>query len=367
MCPSSTRRRRGACRHRPAGVLVALAVAAVAVLAWRTATASRLPVAGLTNQGAERAVWVGPGIGPLAAVGDLEAAEVVFVGDSRVGHAVHLAAAADAGLERAAVLFGFGVRAEDALCALAALEGPRSVVVGVSPLGLVGHTNRAVAETLREHHPAFDAERPPHEVRGWAKAERGHLVARGFTLGEADQTLAWWREAHARARADLLRRARVFDTSGFDSRLAELVDRTRSLALNPLEPTEWHRGWWDPARPHASDGFYRAVLTPAGAPEREAAAVRLAAALRALADAGWRVATVRLPLEPGLRGVEDEAGLATLLAGVAERASLPYLDLGSEAGCSSDGQHLHWPAADRATRALVRWLRDDLGWDLARP
>ncbi len=340
---------------------VAVATAALALGAWSRAGAHLPPVGGLEDVSGERLLWIGPGIGPVGAGGDLERADLLVVGDSRVGHGVHLSIAAELGLGRVATIWGSGTELLGNLQALDRLA-PRRLVVALSPFGLVGHRDGAVPELSRERHPAFDPARPPRDVRAWAADIRAELTTAERPAETFEGALAWWVSSHRLARAALLRQRLGFDPQGLDLSLAHRADRARALRLGVLQPSQWEWGWAPPHDPRASDAAYRSALAPLGAAQRSAARAALEERFRELTSAGWELACVRLPIDPGLRALEDEAGIGAELSALVERLGVPYLDLGAWPDATTDGSHLHWRGADRATRALGRWLREDLGW-----
>jgi len=349
-------------RVRPgAATAVALAIAALVLGVWSHAGAHLPPVGGLEDVSGERLLWIGPGVGPVGAGGDLEQADVLVVGDSRVGHGVHLSIASELGVGRVASIWGSGTELLGNLDALRSLA-PRRLVVGLSPFGLVGHRDGAVPELSRERHPAFDPARPPRDVRAWAAGIRAELAAAGRAPETFEGALAWWVTSHRLARAALQRQRLGFDPQGFDQRLGHRVDRARALRFGVVQPSQWEWGWAPPHDTRRSDEAYRTALAPEGAPQRGAARAALAERLSELTAAGWEVAAVRLPIDPGLRALEDAAGVGTELAELVAHAGVPYLDLGAWSDATTDGSHLHWRGADKATRALCAWLRGDVGW-----
>lgn len=350
-------------RRRIKGLPTALAalVSAGVLAAWDRATQDTWPTAGLESVNGERLVWIGAGLGPVGACGDLESSDVIVVGDSRVGHAVHLSIASSLGLGRVATLWGGGAKTEHLLRALDELE-PRGLVVALSALGLIGWQNLSVSESLRERNPAFEPENPPRVVRAWARTERAHLQQRGISEPVAKAALAWWIEAHRAARAQHLGSERLVDTDTIDATLGHRVDRWRTLVTQPIEPVEWGQAWFALPTPRASDAVYRRYSAPEKAAERALEAERLVSRLVELRERGWRIACVRLPSDPGLREIEDASGTGALVSGIAEGLGLPLLDFGAWPDAAGDGSHLHWRAADRATRELARWLREELGW-----
>lgn len=341
--------------------MLAALVSACALAAWDRATRDTWPTAGLESVNGERLIWVGAGLGPVGACGDLVTSDVIVVGDSRVGHAVHLSIAGSLGLGHVATLWGGGAKTEHLLRALDELE-PRGLVIALSALGLIGWQNLSVSESLRERNPAFEPDNPPRVVRAWARTERAHLLQKGISEPVAKAALDWWIETHRAARAQHLRSERLVDTDGIDATLGHRVDRWRALVTQPIEPAEWGSAWFAPATPRASDASYRALTAPARAAERSDEAVRLGRRLAELRGRGWRIACVRLPSDPGLRAIEDSSGTGALVSGIAEGLELPLLDFGAWPDAAGDGSHLHWRAADRATRELARWLREELDW-----
>jgi len=346
---------------------LAALVASVALAVWDLALEGASPTSGVPSVEGERFTWIGPGVGPIGIDGDLQRSDVIAVGDSRLGYALHGSLAPSLDLGRFALIWGSGAKTIDALRPLGPIP-PRSLVVSLSPLGLVGHQDARFSRLLRERHPAFDPLAPPRVVRAWSLREVQNLVAEGVPEPAARGAVEWWVDHHRMARDAHTRAARLVDTEGIDRRLAHHLDRWRVLHVQPVEPAEWHTAWLAPARLHENDDLYRGATAPERAVERASAALELAVTLRALRAAGWRVACVRWPIEPGLRQIEDASGTGALLLGITDEVGLPYLDLGAWADSTYDGSHLHWRGGDRATRALGRWLRDDLGWErVVRP
>ena len=337
----------------------AILTAALGVAGWRCVDPVPRPTAGIESISGERIQWIDPELSPVGVAGQLATAEILIVGDSRVAHAVHLSAIERLGVGAVALVWLSSARLDQLLAPLVTLEPPRTVVACLAPLGLVGYPqNLAIAETLRAPHPAADPTAPPHVVRAWAKTERAHLISTGFDEAFADRTLAWWQASHQLARRVWLGEQRYFDTRAFDVKLAHRVDRARCIALKPIEPQTWQFAWYQVARPHGSDRTYTNIVAPERTAERAAGAARVTALMRALLERGFDVRCVRLPIEPGLRAIEDSTGAAEVLAAIPEELGIPYRDFGAWEGATTDGSHLHWLAADRLTRELAEWLRE---------
>lgn len=336
---------------------VAALVCALALVAWQRAPRERWPTSGLEAVVGERLLWIGPGIGACWCTFGIERADVVIVGDSRVPHAVHQSIASSLGIGSVAIAWGHGARTVDLLQPLLADPAPRTVVLALTPLGLVGRPNPPIVESLRELHPACDPESPPYLVERWVESELPHLLEAGFDPEYAAATMDWWTAQHRRSRAAWLRSRRVFDTAGLDLWLGHMADRTRSLWLDPIEPFEWQGGWGSVPDPHLSERPYEQDLSPRRAKARHAGAVALIRAIRELQVRGWRVLAVRLPVEPGMRAIEDDAGGGAELDAICDATGVPYLDFGAQAGVTLDGSHLNWRAADETTRRLAAWIR----------
>ncbi|MEZ6015477.1 MAG: hypothetical protein R3F49_10210 [Planctomycetota bacterium] len=346
---------------------LALAVATLVLAGWRTFAFGHSPASGIEAVGGERLRWVREDLGPLGVTGDLDRADVVVVGDSRVAHGVHLSITGSLGLGEVALVWLSSATLESLLEPLLALEPPRDLVVSLAPLGLVGYPqNLAIAETLRAPSIAADPSAPPRAVREWAQRERVHLEGAGFAPDFAARTVAWWLDNHRLARRAWQREQRWLDTAGFDERLGHRVDRARAMLFDPLEPQVWQRAWFKAVNVRGSDAAYRRIVAESRNDERARGAEHVAALLAAFQARGWRVACVRLPIDPGLRTLEDSTGCAEVLAALPRDLGLPYRDFGAWPDATTDGSHLHWRAADRLTRELAAWLRDDLGWGAAQ-
>ncbi|MEZ6014652.1 MAG: hypothetical protein R3F49_06040 [Planctomycetota bacterium] len=341
--------------------LVALIVAAGALAAWQHTLGGTVAPHGLEPFQGEQMIWVGPGIGPVGVGGDIAASDILVVGDSRVGHGFHLSIANRFGLGRFGTIWGGGTETAFALLPLMDMP-PRAVVVCLSPLGLIGPQNDKFKTLLREPHPGYDATASPRAVREWAAREVQVLTAEGLSEAEAGAAIDWWVKRQRLARHRWLAEQRWFDTVALDKTWSYELDRWRALRLQTIEPTAWQQAWFKRPNFNVSSAVYRQATNASKAEVQRAAAKSIVGRLGELKARGWKIACVRLPVEPVLRKIEDESGTGALLASIPAMTALPYLDLGSWDGATLDGSHLAWPGADRATRAILRWLRDDLGW-----
>ena len=69
-----------------------------------------------------------------------------------------------------------------------------------------------------------------------------------------------------------------------------------------------------------------------------------------------------MPVSDSLRSVEDQRVGDGWIDELIDRTGRPYKDFGSGEYETHDGSHLVWPAAERVSHDLARWLVDDLGW-----
>jgi len=334
-----------------------LAVCALALLGWKQVTADRWPTSDLEAVVGERLLWIGPGLGAYWCTLGMEQADVVIVGDSRVAHGIHQSIASQLGIGKVAIAWGHAARMLDLLQPLLEEPNPRTVVLSLTPLGLVGRPNPPIVESLREFHPACDPTSPPYLVKQWTETELPHLVEMGFDPTYAAGTMRWWIAQHRRSRAAFLRSKRFFDSAGLDLRLSHMADRARSLWLNPIEPFEWQDGWWRAPNPHAGDAYYHEALAPAGALARHEGALALIQAIEQLKARGWEVLAIRMPVEPGIREIEDANGGEAELNSIWQATGIPFLDFGVEVNTTTDGSHLNWRAADATTRAVAEFVR----------
>lgn len=346
---------------------LALAVCAGSLTAWSALGLSGWPASGLEAIHGDRLLWLDPAFPPIAVAGDLDTADVIVAGDSRAAHAVHLSITDSLGLGEFAIVWLASARLQDLLAPLRVLPSPCDLVVALTPVGLI-HLQRdlAIGETLRVANPAADPASPPRLAEAWARGELQHLLDKGFDRGHAERTIAWWMTNYHLRHRKWLARDELIDTHGIDLWLGHRVDRARAITFDPVEPKNWHTAWRNRVNPRASDRNYRLVAAPERADERARGATELAGMLSELETLGWRIACVRLPIDPELRRIEDESGCIELFEGITRHGALPFRDFGGWDDATFDGSHLHWRAADRLTRELGRWLREDLHWSRAR-
>lgn len=324
--------------------------------AWARFAPARVPAPLLhPNHSDGRLVWAAPGRGPFHALGDVEHAQLLCVGDSRVHDDCALEVLARAGLGAPATLWGPGAYLPH-LLPLVAEQPARRVVVGLSFLSLAEHANPLVAEALREPPPPPSRLAAPADVARWRARQYEHLVSIGADRSAAALYTADLAEALA------LHYEHVgWFTARVDASLSARADYLRVSAWPTITTRPWRREWFEapePARLARWAGGLASLSKPAA---RAAAGAAITEALLALVAEGREVVCVRLPIARALLdGVRPHIPDAELRA-VAEAAGVPLLEHQDEAFATRDGSHLTWRESERYTRFLADALRD-LGW-----
>lgn len=346
-------------RHRARGFRPSLlggALLGALVVGWVFAAPSRVPDPLLhPNQSDGRLVWVAPGRGPFHALGDIEHAELLFVGDSRIHDDVVLEVVAAEGFGEPATFWGPGAYLPHLLPAVAALPTQR-VVVGLSFLSLAEHANPVVAAALSEEPPPPSRLAAPADAARWGQRQLQRLVD-----GGAD------RAAAAAFTADLARALALhyehvgWFTGRVDAALGSRVNYARTAALPSLTTRPWRSAWFETPEPDRLAPWAAGTAQTSTAARRSASADAIVASLRELVASGRRVACVVLPVSASVRDAVRRHIPDAELHAVAERAGVALLDHQDAPFGTRDGSHLAWREAERYSRFLAAELRR-LGW-----
>jgi len=299
------------------------------------------------NQSDGRLVWAGPEKGPFHAIGPVESADILFVGDSRVHDDVVLEVMRSAGFGTPATLWGPGAYLPDLLPLVGAYPA-RAIVVGLSFLSLAENPNPLVAAALREAPPPPSRLAAAADAARWRQRQERALLATG-----AD------RAAAAAFTADLAEALALhYEHAGswthrLDRELAERADYRRTRAVPTVSPRPWRRAWFEAPEPTRL-ARWAAGLAAASRPDRRArAAGEIERALAALRADGRRVVCVLLPTDESLRtGVAPHVPDDELRA-VAAAAGVPLLEHQAAPFGTRDGSHLTWPEAERYSHFLA--------------
>jgi hypothetical protein len=324
--------------------------------AWAVVAPARVPAPLLhPNQSDGRLVWAAPGRGPFHALGDVEGAALLFVGDSRIHDDIVLEVFTDEGLGTPATLWGPGAYLPH-LLPLAAEQPARRIVVGLSFLSLAVHANPLVAAALSEEPPPPSRLAAPADAARWRQRQLQRLVDGGADRGAAAAFTADLAEALA-----LHYEHAGWFTARLDAALGARANHARATALPTLSPRPWRSAWFEAPEPDRLAAWAAGTAQLSRVEERQAAAELIVASLRALVVAGREVVCVVLPVSTSVHeGVKAYIPDAELQA-VAEGAGVPLLDHQDAAFGTRDGSHLTWREAERYSRFLADELRR-LGW-----
>ncbi|MDF1838467.1 MAG: hypothetical protein P1V35_11415, partial [Planctomycetota bacterium] len=349
---------KGAGRRGLAGshTLVALLTCALALAVWKAANGYAQAPARFDHKVPERIWWMGAKLGPSWKGADLESADLIFAGDSRIKAGIDLPLARSEGLPSVSRIWCGGGNTSDLLKPLLEWEEPRSLVVSLTPLGFAGLPNRHVGETLRALNPACDPNVAPWQVERWTIGEKAHLIEAGFDPMVAEGTMRWWMKKYQAMRSDHKSTKRWINTPRIDQGLNGYVDRLRSLWLYPMEPSTWNRSWWRKENSGGSNHRYTQSLSPRNQERIDQGYQDLKQVILELKDKGWRVAAIRMPIAPTLHAVEENSAAANRVDQLVAELEIPYKDFGTWPGATIDGSHLNMAAAARVTTEIAAWV-----------
>lgn len=305
----------------------------------------------------DRLIWIRPGLGPVYPEGEPEAAEIVFLGDSRVPNAIVPEIFDDAGLGPSAILWGGGVPTEPLVDFVSKLPASR-IVACISVLGtrsVNALPDSAARVILMERPPS--AEEPPKELVAWRWRRIEALNAAGYTSKPYTNLLDGF--------VNLMRRERTGPTwtpRTIDRYLSKHVGRFLDRKLRLLRTDGWDESWFYQADPLANDRYYLDRLPLDTEASRN---VQLELTLRTLARLraeGRDVICVRLPMDRHLLRIEEEHYRSQHLTRACERFGLPYLDYSRIPFSTRDGSHLTGPAANAFSRDLAEKLAEPASW-----
>ncbi|MEZ6018067.1 MAG: hypothetical protein R3F49_23380 [Planctomycetota bacterium] len=349
--------------YRPLALTLALAGGLVA--AWQALAAPHVPEPFYHPSRFDGSVfWVGPGIGPFYAHGDVARAELIVVGDSRAFDDIELETLAAAGLGRVARIWGPNADLADLLTALRELR-PKRVLIVASPSLFGADYSPLMTQLLQEPPPALDRLSLQNGVARWRERERARLLAAGPAEGDparagheasVDALLGVW----SKRLTDTVRRD-GWSTKEVDRVLNEWVDRQRALALATFTTQGWHKQWTEPVNPTKLAAPTRAMLRTRTSEQRAATRARFVAAARALLGDGAQLAAVRAPIDPSVLAVEREFVTDEDLRALFTELALPYFEDQSLGLRVRDGSHLLWRESIQYTRRVADQLHS-IGW-----
>lgn len=352
--PASISRRRLA---RGLGPLVwCVALFAVLLAAWSAIVDPFLPEQPRRMRDVPPVVWSGEDFAVFIPEGDLERADLLCVGDSRVQSGVLAGAFEDAGFGETALLWGPGAQSEK-LLRYARTRGPRRIVLAVSPAAVHGKRERDEARNLLEFGPGpFDTAELEAETARFRELARRALVAAERDLGEEAAILGNWWRLHQHAVEEPTPAQRV------DAALSEAWREFRADHLQTLTGSTFGESWFHPLDPTAEVEVYERGLRRSTREERSDSLARLCRLVAELRADGVEFVAVRLPISPQLLAVE-EAGLpAAEFEDAFRELGVPYLDYSRADYTTTDGSHLTDRSARRFSHRLAREVAALTGW-----
>lgn len=340
--------------RRAAPVLFGLALYAALLGSWQGLVAPRLPAAFYrVGSRVQNMVWVEEGITPLASEGDLEAAELLFVGDSRVWRAICREAFDEDIFGPSAILWGSAARTKELLVGVEKLH-PRRVVLAVSTLGFIEHEDTVVKRVFSDVEiPRWDSASFEQDVLDWRSSRLAALEAAGVPPQQYAYTLSTI-EATIRE----TRTTRSLTPRGIDLNLSRFFDDARARAVRTLRTDSWSERWLAVPNPKRSRESYRVALRGLPLSQTHENMRDSARLLRELRARGVDIVCIRLPFDVGLRSIEDEYLPPADYARFCREAGVRYLDYSKAPFQTYDGSHLTARAAPRFSARLARDLRE---------
>lgn len=348
------------------GALALAAALALALLAaWQVAVAPRLPEPVYHPARFDGVVhWVGPGLGPFYAHGDVDAADLVVVGDSRAFDDIELETLAGEGLGRVARVWGPNADLADLLPSIQAAT-PRAVLIVASPSLFGADYDPMMTVLLEREPPKLSRLSLENGLARWRTEERARLLTgappaddpgRAYFEQKVDLLLTTW----SKRLADTVRRA-GWSTKEIDRVLNETVDRRRALLLGTVTTQRWHAQWAEPLVPDKLADDTTKMLRTRDAAERAATRARFVVAVQGLLRDGVRVAAVRAPISPSVLAAEREFVQDEDLRALFAELGVPYFEHHQLGLAVRDGSHLTWRGSLAYTRLVAGLLRE-LGW-----
>lgn len=354
------------------GPLVATVLLAAAGLGgWQALALSRLPEPIMHPNRFDGVIyWAGPNLGPFYAKQDVDSAELLFVGDSRVYDDTDLDVVRRSGEDSVGLIWGPNADLAVLLPAIMDLPAKR-MVVALSPSTLGAKTNPVMRASLVTPPPVFEPLSLESALGIWVDEERGRLIGEGYAPFIVDTHLSSFRKVLR----ETTRRSEG-GTHQLDRLVRERLNYFRTENIRTLATRRWHREWFEVPNADKLVNACRITLEVITEEERAAAEAVVVEKLRELIARGVDVRCVRFPVSPSVLAVEREFVPDARLEGIAEAAGAPfyqYQEAGLPAGVdpanepgrfeTRDGSHLTWAASRRFTGVLVERIQSPSSGD----
>ncbi len=344
-----------------APLIATVALAALGLAGWQALAVSRLPEPIMHPNRFDGVIyWAGPNVGPFYAKQDVQSAELLFVGDSRVYDDTDLDVVRRAGEDSVGLIWGPNADLSVLLPAIMDLPAER-LVVALSPSTLGAKTNPVMRASLVTPPPVFEPLSLESALGIWVDGERARLIEEGYTPFIVDTHLSSFRKVLR----ETTRRSEG-GTHQLDRVVRERLNYFRTENIRTLATRRWHREWFEVANADKLVNACRITLEVITEEERGAAEAIVVEKLRELVARGVDVRCVRFPVSPSVLAVEREFVPDARLEAIAAAAGVPYYQFqedGLPAGVAPsedpslyetrDGSHLTWAASRRFTSMLM--------------
>ncbi len=323
------------------------------VVAWQNFIVPDLPPDPFRpNLSQGQVLWAGPRNHPIYTREDIENADVLVIGDSRIFHGIVAERLEEAGLGRVAVVWCFGGHLTSLLAAVREMP-PKRLVIGLAPINLHPKKNPVMTEIMRREPPSLLQEGGNELVAAWAEEELDYLVEFGFTRSRAEKEVN-----------DVLRnleQARLRSTwspERVDLEFKEWFNVRRRRVVGTLSTRTWDYAWFWNYQSGESDDVYRGILSEETAPERAASLERVTELIQELKDQGREIVCLRVPVAHQLLEIEEAAFPGARFEELCKELEVPYLDSSNRPFRTRDGSHLNGPGADRYSRVVAEFLAE---------
>ncbi len=348
---------------RPLVATVALVVLGLAC--WQAVAMPRIPEPIMHPNRFDGVIyWAGPNLGPFYAKQDVETADLLFVGDSRVYDDTDLDVVRRGGEDSVGLIWGPNADLSVLLPAIMDLPAER-MLIALSPSTLGAKTNPVMRASLVSPPPIFEPLSLESALGIWVDEERVRLIDEGYSPFIVDTHLSSFRKVLRETT-----RRKEGGTQQLDRVVRERLNYFRTENIRTLATRRWHREWFEVADAEKLVRACRITLEEISDEERAAAEAVVVEKLRALVARGVDVRCVRFPVSPSVLAVEREFVPDARLEAIAEAAGVPFYQY-QEAGLAAgedpaahperfetrDGSHLTWAASRRFTRKLVERLQ----------
>jgi|GEM_PF-3526533 len=344
-----------------APLIATIVLAALGLIGWQALAVSRLPEPIMHPNRFDGVIyWAGPNLGPFYAKQDVQSAELLFVGDSRVYDDTDLDVVRRAGEDSVGLIWGPNADLSILLPAIMDLPAER-LVVALSPSTLGAKTNPVMRASLMTPPPVFEPLSLESALGIWVDEERARLIEEGYAPFIVDTHLSSFRKVLR----ETTRRSEG-GTHQLDRVVRERLNYFRTESIRTLATRRWHREWFEVADADKLVDACRITLEVITEEERAAAEAIVVEKLRELVARGVDVRCVRFPVSPSVLAVEREFVPDARLEAIAAAAGVPYYQFQAEglpAGVAPsedlsryetrDGSHLTWAASRRFTKALM--------------